>query len=175
MASPPGLSKTSVLGSGKNAPWLALELQKTDTERFALWKSHVRIALPQVSDISIHERDDDHHAYFRVRYNDRYDVPSPGLSDGTLRTGLHHMQLRNASMEVLKARYRRLRGSGLQPSRSLDHGPITSLYYRDPDGNTVEISASNFPTLAQAEAALASEKFQRNPGGEVIDPECWAA
>lgn len=85
MASPPGLSKTKVLGSGKNAPWLALELQKTDPERFALWKSHVRLALPQISDISIHERDDDHHAYFRVRFNHRYDVPSSGLSDGTLR------------------------------------------------------------------------------------------
>lgn len=85
MASPPGLSKTMVLGSGKNAPWLALELQKTDPERFGLWKSHVRLALPQISDITIHEREDDHHAYFRVRYNDRYDVPSSGLSDGTLR------------------------------------------------------------------------------------------
>lgn len=85
VASPPGLSKTKVLGSGKNAPWLALELQKTDPERFVLWKSHVRLALPQISDISLHERDDDHHAYFRVRYNDTYDVPSSGLSDGTLR------------------------------------------------------------------------------------------
>ena len=35
--------------------------------------------------MSVHERDDDHHAYFRVRYGDRYDVPSSGLSDGTLR------------------------------------------------------------------------------------------
>lgn len=85
MASPPGLSKTKVLGTAKNAPWLALELQRTDPERFAMWKTHVRLALPQVSDISVHEREDDHHAYFRVRYNDRYDVPSSGLSDGTLR------------------------------------------------------------------------------------------
>jgi predicted ATPase len=85
MASPPGLSKTEVLGSGKNAPWLALELQKTAPDRFALWKEHVHIALPQVSDISVHEREDDHHAYFRVRFGDRYDVPSSGLSDGTLR------------------------------------------------------------------------------------------
>jgi predicted ATPase len=85
VASPPGLSKTQVLSSGKNAPWLALELQRTDADRFALWKSHVHLALPQVSDISVHEREDDHHAYFRVRYSDRYDVPSSGLSDGTLR------------------------------------------------------------------------------------------
>lgn len=85
VASMPGLSKTQILGSGKNAPWLALELQKTDPERFALWKSHVRLALPQITDISIHEREDDHHAYFRVRYGDSYEVPSSGLSDGTLR------------------------------------------------------------------------------------------
>ena len=85
MASPPGLSKTQVLGSGENAPWLALELQKTDPDRFSLWKNHVHLALPQVSDVSVHEREDDHHAYFRVRYGDRYDVPSSGLSDGTLR------------------------------------------------------------------------------------------
>lgn len=85
LASMPGLSKTQVLGSGKNAPWLALELQKTDPERFELWKSHVRLALPQITDISIHEREDDHHAYFRVRYGDSYEVPSSGLSDGTLR------------------------------------------------------------------------------------------
>ena len=84
-ASPPGLSKTHLLGSGKNAPWLALELQGADPDRFALWKSHVRLALPQISDISVHEREDDHLAYFRVRYGDRYDVPSSGLSDGTLR------------------------------------------------------------------------------------------
>jgi predicted ATPase len=85
VASPPGLSKTQVLGSGKNAPWLALELQRTDADRFALWRNHVHLALPQVSDVSVHEREDDHHAYFRVRYGDRYDVPSSGLSDGTLR------------------------------------------------------------------------------------------
>ncbi len=85
MASIPGLSRTQVLASGENAPWLALELQKTDPERFALWKTHVRLALPQISDICIHEREDDHHAYFRVRYGDSYEVPSSGLSDGTLR------------------------------------------------------------------------------------------
>lgn len=85
MASMPGLSKTDVLGSGQNAPWLALELQKTDPDRFELWKNHVHLALPQVSGISVHEREDDHYAYFRVRYGDRYDVPSSGLSDGTLR------------------------------------------------------------------------------------------
>jgi catechol-2,3-dioxygenase len=98
----------------------------------------------------------------------------PGVSDGSGHTGLHHMQLRNASVAVLQERYRRLRDAGVLPYRSMDHGPTTSLYYRDPDGNSVEIAASNFPTLAEAEAAWASDTFRRNPAGEVIDPESWA-
>ena len=99
-----------------------------------------------------------------------------GCADGgEQRTGLHHMQLGNASIPVLQERYRRLRDAGLRPFRSMNHGPTTSLYYRDPDRNVVEIAASNFATAEQASAALASEAFLRNPGGEVLDAEDWAA
>lgn len=85
--------------------------------------------------------------------------------------GLHHMQLRNASISVLGERYRRLRDLGIVPDRAMDHGPSTSLYYRDPDRNAVEISASNFATEAEFEACLASEAYQRNPVGHAIDPQ----
>jgi catechol-2,3-dioxygenase len=97
------------------------------------------------------------------------------VEDGRRHAGLHHMQLRNASIPVLQERYRRLRASGTVPYLAMDHGPTTSLYYRDPDGNVVEIAASNFATLEQAQAALASESFLRNPGGEVIDAQAWSA
>ena len=85
--------------------------------------------------------------------------------------GLHHMQLRNASMDVLCERYRRLRAAGVRPFRAMDHGPSTSLYYRDPDQNTVEISASNFATLLETQACLASDSYRRNPAGRVIDQD----
>jgi len=85
--------------------------------------------------------------------------------------GLHHMQLRNASISVLCERYRRLRDLGVVPYRSMDHGPGTSLYYRDPDNNAVEISASNFATAEAARDCLASEIYRRNPSGKAIDPE----
>ena len=35
--------------------------------------------------LSVREREDDHHAYFVVSYKGDFKVPSPGLSDGTLR------------------------------------------------------------------------------------------
>jgi len=45
----------------------------------------VQTALPQVADIDVREREDDHHSYFVVSYKGGFKVPSPGLSDGTLR------------------------------------------------------------------------------------------
>jgi predicted ATPase len=94
MASPPGLSKT-IIRSGRNIPWLALELKRDGaangsgpnycSERYQDWIAHVKTALPQVTDIDVKEREDDHHAYFVVSYRGDFKVPSPGLSDGTLR------------------------------------------------------------------------------------------
>ena len=89
--------------------------------------------------------------------------------------GLHHMQLRNASISVLQERYRRLRMLGVVPHRAMDHGPSTSLYYRDPDHNVVEIAASNFATLEETLGCLVSESFLRNPAGRDIDPDSWLA
>jgi catechol-2,3-dioxygenase len=92
----------------------------------------------------------------------------------TGRSGLHHMQLRNASMSVLQERYRRLRAANVSPFQAMDHGSSTSLYYRDPDQNAVEISASNFSTNEEVETCLASENYRRNPAGKVINPAEWA-
>lgn len=83
-AAPPG-DPARLLPSGRNTPWLALALRRDDPERFDRWVDHVRTALPQVKSVEVHEREDDHHAYFRVEYTGGYRVTSTGLSDGTLR------------------------------------------------------------------------------------------
>ena len=96
----------------------------------------------------------------------------PGIRSGPSGDpGLHHMQLRNASIAVLRERYRRLKQLGVAPHRAMDHGPSTSLYYRDPDHNVVEFAASNFSTLEETLASLACESYLRNPAGTVIDPD----
>lgn len=94
LASPPGFPKR-VVANGRNIPWLALDLKRQDapadatpdyrSEGYADWVAHVKTALPQVADIDIREREDDHHAYFVVTYRGGYTVSSSGLSDGTLR------------------------------------------------------------------------------------------
>jgi predicted ATPase len=83
--SQPGLKRKPLLSTGENLPWLALRLQEEAPERFAAWVAHVRTALPQITGISVREREDDHHAYFRVQYEAGFEVTSSGLSEGTLR------------------------------------------------------------------------------------------
>jgi hypothetical protein len=93
-ASVPGQPKT-IIANGCNIPWLALDLLREGapehapadyrSERYGDWIAHVRTALPQIVDIEVREREDDHHAYFVVSYRGDFKVPSSGLSDGTLR------------------------------------------------------------------------------------------
>ncbi|MCK1791936.1 ATPase [Pseudomonas koreensis] len=93
-ASLPGQPNT-IIRSGRNIPWLALDLKNDEkapdsdstyrSERFADWIAHVQTALPQIVDIDVREREDDHHAYFRVTYRGGFTVPQSSLSDGTLR------------------------------------------------------------------------------------------
>ena len=88
-------------------------------------------------------------------------------------SGLHHMQLRNASISVLQERYRQLLAAVIVPYRAMDHGSSTSLYYRDPDQNAVELSASNFATDEEWQACLSSESYRSNPAGRVIELTTW--
>lgn len=81
---PPG-DPRRVMNSAQNTPWLALDLQRSDPDRFASWVDHVQSALPQVASIRVIERDEDNHAYFSVDYQGGYRVTSSGLSEGTLR------------------------------------------------------------------------------------------
>ena len=85
------------------------------------------------------------------------------------------MQFRYGSLGILVESYERLRNAGVRPFRSANHGPGTSLYYRDPDGNVVELSATNFDTEAEYLAYFDSEAFRRNISGVEIDPDDFAA
>ncbi len=80
----PGLPKR-LMASGENIPWLALRVQQSTPRRFEEWIEHVQTALPQITNIEVKEREEDHHAYFRVTYEGGFVVTSTGLSEGTLR------------------------------------------------------------------------------------------
>ena len=105
-----------------------------------------------------------------------FEEPGTALDPARGAPGLHHMQLMTADLNLLCDTFERLRAHGLSPHRSADHGPMTSFYYRDPDGNNVEITAQNQPTLEAMLAFMTSDAFRANPSGrEIADPEAFVA
>ncbi|MGA0608364.1 VOC family protein [Phenylobacterium sp. VNQ135] len=103
-----------------------------------------------------------------------FEVPEV-TGEPKIEPGLDHMQLRNASLAELVRRFELLKALGQHPFRTANHGPGTSFYYKDPDGNRVELSASNFDTEAEYLAYFQSESYRRNPSGIEIDVEDFVA
>jgi len=53
----------------------------------------------------------------------------------------------------------------------VQHGVTTSLYYRDPDGNAVELQIDNFATPEEATAYMRDEEYTTDPIGPSFDPD----
>ncbi len=109
--------------------------------------------------------------YFDHPYTERIAVfecadIGPGRS-----SRLHHFQLRVPSLEALLGLYRRLKAAGHQPVECSNHGPGTSLYYLDPDGNRLEMSSLNFSSEHEMRDFMATPEFTSNPHGFRVDPE----
>ena len=99
----------------------------------------------------------------------------PGLKDDpdkTSRNGMHHSAFEYPTFDDLMSSYERMRDIGILPAFCLDHGLTMSLYYRDPEGNFVELQSDNFGDWKQSgEFMRTSADFQSNPIGTFFDPE----
>src|SRR4029078_11913987 len=62
----------------------------------------------------------------------------------------------------------------IRPYRAIEHGPTTSMYYADPDGNRVELQVDNFESPEEATAWMSSPALAANPSGVDFDPEDYA-
>ena len=92
--------------------------------------------------------------------------------DRETRTGMHHSAFEYASFTDLNASYLRLRDAGIEPDLCIDHGMTLSYYYKDPDGNRVELQVDNFGDWAKStEWMRTSPEFKANPIGQFLDPE----
>lgn len=89
--------------------------------------------------------------------------------------GLDHVAYAFATLGDLLSTYRRLKASGVEPYWPINHGPTTSLYYRDPDGNGVELFVDNFATESELKGWMESDAFAGNPIGVRFDPDELAA
>lgn len=99
--------------------------------------------------------------------------------------GLDHIAFTYPSLTTLAQTYVSLKrpmvtedgtksDSVLEPIWCVNHGPTTSLYYRDPDGNKAELQVDNFETSEAADEFMSGEYFETNPIGTDFQPESWA-
>jgi catechol 2,3-dioxygenase-like lactoylglutathione lyase family enzyme len=107
--------------------------------------------------------DDEHH---RVAL-----VGVPNLErqrEGT--AAIHHIAFTFLTLRDLLLTWQGLTEEGIIPYWTVNHGPTTSMYYADPDGNRIEFQVDNFATSDEAKAYCALPEFAENSVGVEFDP-----
>ena len=99
----------------------------------------------------------------------------PELTDDPAKiahNGMHHTAFEYESFEDLMSSYARMRDIDITPAFSLHHGLTISLYYKDPEGNFVELQSDCFGSWEQSTRWMqTAEDFRTNPIGTFFDPE----
>jgi catechol-2,3-dioxygenase len=113
--------------------------------------------------------DDEHHRVALIATGP-YPVPSDEPQ-----VGFYHTAFSYPDLGALLATYRRLQAAGIIPVRAIRHGPTVSLYYRDPDGNHVELQVDSFASADEATDWMKGPVFSANPIGTLFDPETMIA
>jgi catechol-2,3-dioxygenase len=118
--------------------------------------------------------EDDHNAF--ITYDDEHHrigicafewcKPHVGESAGLVHTAFGFDNLHDLALA-----YRQRKANGILPYWCVNHGPTTSIYYRDPDGNDIETFCDNYATVAESNHAMTLPAFAENPAGLEYDPE----
>lgn len=109
--------------------------------------------------------DDEHH---RIGFAQ---MPGELHEKDTASPGLQHIAFTFGSAREVLTKYEELKAVDILPRVTCNHGPTISFYYRDPDGNIVEMMVDRFATMDDAIDFMNGEIFARNPVGFTIDPE----
>src|SRR6185369_2870318 len=96
----------------------------------------------------------------------------PGLEEQQpMAAGTDHVAFTFADLADLFHTYRRLKAAGIEPYWCVNHGPTTSMYYKDPDGSKIELQVDNLPSAEAIDTWMRSGEFAANPIGIIFDPE----
>ncbi len=112
--------------------------------------------------------DDEHHRF--VLWDDGDTTEKPETA-----RGVDHIGFSCGSPSALADEYNRLKDLGILPTLSVNHHFTSSLYYRDPDDNEVEITCDNMSSKAECSAFMSTpqmaEAMQPPFFGSEFDPE----
>lgn len=82
-------------------------------------------------DLAFLTYDEEHHRIAIIN------MPHLGAKDSNKR-GLDHIAFTYPTLDTLALAYLQRKANGILPAWPVNHGPTTSIYYLDPDGNRLE-------------------------------------
>ncbi|KAI1372411.1 Glyoxalase/Bleomycin resistance protein/Dihydroxybiphenyl dioxygenase [Hypoxylon crocopeplum] len=127
----------------------------------AMLGAHVVLETPMLAFLTY---DDEHHRIAIGAF--------PGCGDKVRHSaGLEHIAFTFDSLNDLATAYLQRKARGILPLWCVNHGPTTSMYYQDPDGNMIETQVDNFDTAEEATQCLMSPELLENLFGVDFDPE----
>ena len=98
--------------------------------------------------------------------------PGGGLPERTpVTVGLAHSAFTFECLGDLVDKYLELKELGIEPRVPVQHGVTTSLYYRDPDGNMVELQIDNFETADEATKYMKGAEYTKDSIGPSFDAD----
>jgi catechol-2,3-dioxygenase len=109
--------------------------------------------------------DDEHHRVALIHPPVEFAKRAPGTAS------MHHTAYTFGGIDELLERYETLRDDGILPAVCIAHGVTTSLYYRDPDGNFVEMQIDAFAKPDDATAYMQGPEYADDSVGPAFDPE----
>jgi catechol-2,3-dioxygenase len=153
---------------GKIAPvkFAHLVLRTSQFDEMLRWyktvlEAEVMLGNPMITFLTY---DDEHHRIAIVNI--------PGLKEPQPETvGLAHFAYTYETLDDLFATYERLKDAGIEPYWSINHGPTLSFYYRDPDGNQVELQIDIYEDAKSTNDWFAQSDFETNFIGVKFVPE----
>ena len=108
--------------------------------------------------------DDEHHRLALAQ------LPAP-VPRTAATVGLAHSAYTFADLEALLVKREQLAARGIQSHVPVQHGPTTSIYYRDPDLNTVELQIDNFAAPDDATTCMQGPEYTADPFGPSFVPD----
>jgi catechol 2,3-dioxygenase len=91
-------------------------------------------------------------------YSHHQIVIASGRDPESPKTSINQISFKVEDLDQLREMYRRVRDHGVEGLRPLNHGNSWSIYFFDPEGNTVEIYCDSTWYISQ-------------PHGDLFDPE----
>lgn len=159
------MATMQTVGGGANKKLAHIVLQTGQLPALRDWyltvlDAHIVFANDMLSFMTF---DEEHHRLAMVQ------LPEPAART-SMTVGLAHSAYTFANLESLLTKYGALKDAGIEPLVPVQHGPTTSLYYRDPDGNMVELQIDNMAP-DDATAYMCGEEFTLDPIGPSFDPD----